>query len=190
MNMSQNRLTTILSRNWWAVLLRGVVAILFGILTLFQPGISLASLVMLFGFYTLSDGALAVWTAISGRQDHEHWWILLLTGLVGVGAGLLAFVAPGITALALLFYIAVWAICTGVLEVVSAIRLRREIEGEWMLILSGLASVLFGYILMARPGAGAIAILWIIAIYAIFFGVLRVLLALKLRKFADSIESR
>lgn len=190
MAMSQNRLTTILSRSWRFVLLRGVVAILFGILTLFQPGISLASLVMLFGFYALSDGALGVWTAVCGRQDHEHWWVLLFGGLVGVGAGLLAFVAPGITALALLFYIAVWAICSGVLEIVSALRLRREIEGEWMLILSGAASVLFGYILMARPGAGAIAILWIIAVYAIFFGVLRVLLALKLRKFADSFEIR
>ena len=190
MNMPQNRLTTILSRSWRFVLLRGVVAILFGILTLFQPGISLASLVMLFGAYTLSDGALGVWTAVSGRQDHEHWWVLFFGGLVGVGAGLLAFIAPGITALALLFYIAGWAICSGVLEIVSAIRLRREIEGEWMLILSGVASVFFGYILMARPGAGAIAILWIIAIYAILFGVLRVLLALKLRTFANSVAGR
>lgn len=189
MNSSENRLATILSRSWWALLLRGVAAILFGILTLLRPGISLASMVFLFGVYTFADGVLGIWTAVAGRRYHEHWLLLLLWGLVGVGAGILAFSAPGITALALLFYIAVWAITSGVLEIATAIRLRKEIEGEWMLILCGAASVLFGYVLMARPGSGALAILWVIGAFAVLFGGLLVALALRLRKLANRVST-
>jgi uncharacterized membrane protein HdeD (DUF308 family) len=181
MNIVENKLTTILSRNWWVLLLRGLVAIAFGALTWLQPGISLAALVLLFGAYTMADGILGVWTAFAGRKEHEHWWVLLLEGLVGIGVGILTFLAPGVTALALLFYIAVWAIATGVLEIVAAIRLRKEIKGEWLLILGGVASVVFGILLMAQPGVGALSLLWLIATYAIVFGILLVLLAFKVR---------
>jgi uncharacterized membrane protein HdeD (DUF308 family) len=179
-----------LSRNWWVLLLRGIVAILFGVLSFMQPGISLASLVLLFGAYALADGVLGSWTAISHRKDRENWWVLLLEGLLGIGVGALTLFSPGVTALVLLFYIAIWAIATGVLEIVTAIRLRKEIEGELMLVLAGLASVAFGVLLMASPGAGALALLWLIASYAILFGILFVVLAFKVRGAATRIAAR
>ncbi len=125
-----------------------------------------------------------------GRREHDHWWLLLLRGVVGVAAGSLAFVAPGITALALLFYIAVWALATGVLEIALAIRLRKEIQGEWLLILAGLAAVLFGYFLLARPGEGALALLRTIAVFSVFFGGIFVLLGFKMRRFVKRMTPR
>lgn len=185
MNILEKRLATILSRSWRMLLVRGLIAIMFGIVVWLLPGISLAALVLLFGAYVLADGVLGVWAAIAGRKEHEDWWVMLLWGLIGIGVGVLTFLAPGITALALLFYIAIWAIGTGVLQVVVAIRLRREIQGEWLLILGGLASVLFGIILMTRPAAGALGVLWLIATYAVIFGVLLVILAFKARAFGQ-----
>ncbi len=179
-----DQVSAILSRNWWLLLLRGIAAIAFGVLAWMQPAISLAALVLLFGAYTLADGVLGIWTAIAGRREHEDWWVLLLWGLLGVGVGIMTFLAPGLTALALLFYIAVWAIATGVVQIVAALRLRKEIEGEWLLILGGLVSVVFGVLLMVQPGAGAISLVWLIGTYALVFGVLLVLLAFKLRSFA------
>src|SRR5208282_1833454 len=131
--------------------------------------------------YCMADGIFTVWTAVSGSKDHEYWWLLLLEGLLGIGVGVLTMFAPAVTALALLFYIAVWAIATGVLEIAAAIRLRKEIQGEWLLLLAGLASVVFGVLLIWRPGAGALTVLWLIGSYAIVFGVLLLILALKIR---------
>lgn len=185
----KNTLAGILSRGWWMLLLRGLVAIGFGILTWMQPAISLAALVLLFGAFSLADGVLGVWTAISGRKEHEHWGLLLLGGLVGIGVGLLTLFAPGLTALALLFYIAIWAIATGVLQIAAAIRLRKEIEGEWMLILGGIASVAFGLLLMSRPGEGALAVLWLIAAFAVAFGLLLVMLAFRVRGLASKVKA-
>ena len=189
MNLVEKQMATILHRTWWVLLLRGLAAIAFGILTWVLPGISLGALVLLFGAYSMADGVLGVWTAIAGRKEHESWWVLLLGGLLGIGVGVLTFFAPGITALVLLFYIAIWAIATGALGIVAAIRLRTEIKGEWWLILSGLASVVFGVLLMARPGVGALTVLWLIAGYAIVFGVLLVMLAFKARKFGSKVTS-
>ena len=184
MNHIEERLASILLRSWWLLLLRGLVAIAFGVLTWVQPGISLATLVLLFGAYSMADGILATWTAIAGGKDNDYRWVLLLEGLLGIGVGVLTFVAPGITALALLFYIAIWAIATGALEIAAAIRLRKEIKDEWLLILAGIASVVFGALLAAQPRAGALALLWLIASYAVVFGVLLVILAFKTRRFA------
>lgn len=183
-------LAAVLARNWWVLLVRGVVAILFGVLTFASPGISLASLVLLFGAFCLADGLMAAWTALSNREHKENGWLLLIGGLVGIGVGLLTIFQPTLTGLALLFYIAVWAIATGVVQVLTAIRLRQEIENEWMLILAGLASVSFGALLMARPGAGALAVLWLIGSYAIVLGVLLVVLAFRVRSVARRIEAR
>jgi uncharacterized membrane protein HdeD (DUF308 family) len=187
MNGVDARLASILSRGWWLLLLRGLAAITFGVLTWVQPGVSLAVLVLLFGAYSMADGVFGVWAAVAGRKHHEHWGLLLLEGLLGIGVGVMTFLAPGLTTLVLLFYIAIWAIATGVLEIAAAIRLRKEIEGEWLLILAGLLSVMFGILLMAQPGAGALSLLWLIASYAVVFGVLLVLLAFKARRFASMV---
>jgi uncharacterized membrane protein HdeD (DUF308 family) len=184
MSPIEQHLASVLSRHWWLLLLRGLVAIAFGVLTWVQPGISLAALVILFGAYSMADGILAAWTAVAGGKNNDYRWVLLLEGLLGIGVGVLTFVAPGITALALLFYIAIWAIATGVLEIAAAIRLRKEIKDEWLLILAGIASVVFGALLAAQPGVGALALLWLIGSYAIVFGVLLVILAFKTRRFA------
>ena len=179
---AEQNLAAALGRNWWLLLLRGLVAIVFALLTWAQPGVSLAALVLVFGIYVLADGLLGVWSAIAKRRDNRHWWLLLLWGLVGIVVGVMTFIMPGITGLVLLMYIAAWAVITGVLQIVAAIRLRKEIKGEWLMILSGLVSVAFGVLLFLQPGAGALAVAWMIAAYAFIFGVLMVLLAFKVRK--------
>src|SRR4030095_9561624 len=160
-------LARILSRYWWMTLVRGVVWILFGIAIFAQPGISLVALTLTFGVFAFGDGIGTTVTAIGGRKEYENWWMLLLIGLVGIGIGVLTFMRPDATALGLLYYIAIWAIATGLLALVAASPLRKEIEGEFWLGLGGLASVAFGVLLVARPGAGALAVLWLIGGYSI-----------------------
>lgn len=169
-----------LGRHWWVLLLRGLIAMVFGALTFMWPAVTLGWLVLVFGAFAFIDGALSLWTAFTDRE-HENRWLLLLGGLVGVGAGIITFARPGITALALLVYVAVWAIVTGVTQIVAAIRLRKHIEGELFLGLAGLASIAFGTILIMRPDVGALAVVWIIGSYAIIFGVLLAALSFKLR---------
>ena len=183
-------LADILSRYWWTTLLRGIIAIFFGIALFVQPGISLLTLTLLFGAFAMADGIASVISAFGGRHDHEHWWVLLLAGLAGIGAGVLTFMNPGLTTLALVFYIAIWAIATGLLEMVAAIRLRKEIQGEFWLALAGLVSIAFGVMLMARPWAGALTLVWLIAGYAIVFGSILIALAFKARRFVRTVEAR
>lgn len=185
-----HNLAATLADRWWVLLLRGMVAVLFGVLTFVQPGISLATLVLLFGAFVFADGVLRTWTAIEHRHDRDNWGLLLIGGLLGIGIGVMTWFLPGVTALTLLVYIAVWAIASGVLELATAIRLRKEIEGEWMLALSGLVSVAFGVVLVARPAVGALAVLWLIATYAIVYGVALVALSFRLRGFAHRLEAR
>jgi len=186
MNSLEN-LGSLLRRNWWLMLLRGLAAIGFGILVIAKPQISLQVLVYMFGIYVLVEGILGVAVAIQGRNEIDSWGVLLLWGLLGVAVGILAFLKPDLTALALLFYIALWAIATGVLEIAAAVRLREVIKNEWLLILAGIVSVAFGVWLVARPEAGALAVLWAIGIYAIVFGVLVVLFAFKIRSYAGKV---
>jgi uncharacterized membrane protein HdeD (DUF308 family) len=181
--------SNILSRYWWMTLLRGVISILFGIIIFAQPGISLLTLTMIFGAFALIDGIGNTVSAIGGRNENENWWILLLAGLASIGIGVLTFFNPGITALALLFYVAVWAIATGLLEIVAAIRLRKEIEGEFWMILGGLLSVAFGVMLMARPALGALSVLWLIAAYAIAFGIILIALAFRTRGLVRTVKA-
>ncbi len=174
----------ILSRYWWMTLLRGVIWIAFGVMLFTQPGVSLATLMLLFGAFVLADGIGTVITAFGGRGEHENWWVLLLAGLAGIGVGLLTFYNPAITALTLQLLIAMWAVSTGLLQIVAAIRLRTEIQGELWLVAAGLLSVAFGALLVARPVAGALAVLWFIGGYAVVFGVALIALALRVRAFA------
>ena len=170
-----------LVHNWWVVLLRGIAGILFGILTFVSPAISLGALVLLFGAYSFADGVLAIISAIRNRAESERWWIVLIQGLAGVGAGLVTLLWPGITALALLAVVAAWALVIGGLEIAAAIRLRKVITGEWLLVLSGIASITLGVLLALFPGPGALALVLWIGAYAIVSGVLLVALALRLR---------
>jgi uncharacterized membrane protein HdeD (DUF308 family) len=179
-----------LARNWWLVLLRGIAGIIFGILTFFAPVISLAALVLLFGAYAFADGVLAVISAIRGRGEKERWWLVLLEGVFGIGAGIVALLWPGITALALLYVIAAWALVTGGLEIAAAIRLRKVITGEWLLALSGVASVALGIVLALFPGPGALALVLWIGAYALVSGVLFVVLAFRLRSWGRSPSPR
>jgi uncharacterized membrane protein HdeD (DUF308 family) len=176
-----------LARNWWVVALRGVLAIIFGVLALLWPAMTLAVLVILFGAYVLVDGIFAVIGGFSMAGQRERWWVMVLEGIAGIIIGLITFFSPGVTALVLLYYIAAWAIITGVLEIVTAIRLRREIEGEWAMGLAGAASILLGVFLIIQPGAGAIGLIWWIGSLSIVFGVLLVVLAFRLRGLADRI---
>lgn len=171
-----------LTRFWWVVALRGVLAILFGILALVWPVLTLQILVLFFGAYALVDGVIDVFMAIAHRAGHDRWWALLLEGLVGIGAGILVLAFPGLAGLVLLYVIAIWAILTGILEIVAAVRLREEIENEWLLILSGIASLVLGILILIYPTAGAITIAWLIGAYAILFGIVLLSLGLLLRK--------
>jgi len=171
----------ILSRYWWMTVLRGLFWILFGIVVLARPGISLLSLTLALGIVIFADGVLNVAHAFAGRRVHEDWWVLLLVGLTGIGIGALTFYSPATTAIALVFYVAIWAIATGMLQIAAAIRLRRQLAGEVWMVLAGIASVVFGALLIVRPAAGALTLLWLFALYAIAFGVLLILLALRVR---------
>jgi len=176
-----------LARHWWLIALRGLAAVLFGVLAFVWPGMTLAVLVLLFGAYALVDGILAIVVAVRGGTDHRLF--MGLEGVVGVLAGLATFVFPGLTALVLLYIIAFWAVLTGVLEVVAAVRLRQAITNEWGLIIGGVLSVLFGIVLIAAPGAGALAVVFVIGAYAVLFGVTLLMLSWRLRSHAQGLPA-
>jgi uncharacterized membrane protein HdeD (DUF308 family) len=179
-------MTAILARNWWLLAIRGVAAILFGIGAFLWPGITLAVLVLMFGAYAFVDGIFAIIAGVAARKEQERWWMMILVGIAGIITGVLTFMWPNITALVLLYFIAAWALVTGVLEIAAAIRLRKEIEGEWLMIVAGIASVIFGVLLLIMPGAGALAVAWIIGSYALLFGILLLVLAFRLRSMKET----
>jgi uncharacterized membrane protein HdeD (DUF308 family) len=170
-----------LAQNWWALLIRGIAAVIFGVLTLLAPGISLVTLVVLFGAYAFADGIFAIVMAIRQRGGRNPRWVLWLQGVAGLGAALVTWFYPGLTAVALLFLVAGWAVVTGVLEIVLAIRLRKVISGEWLLVLSGVLSVALGVVLALFPAPGIIALVLWIGAYAIVFGALLTGLSFRLR---------
>lgn len=169
----------LMSRYWWALVLRGLAAIMFGVLALVWPGLTLQVLVLLFGAYAFVDGLFSVVSALGGRRVTDHWLLLLIEGLLGIAIGVLTWVAPGITATVLLLYIAAWALFTGVIEVIAAIRLRKEIRGEVWLGLAGMLSVLFGLLLLTFPVAGALSVVWLIGAYSISFGIVLTVLGIR-----------
>lgn len=170
-----------LSRNWWVFAVQGVVAILFGILAIVQPGITLEALILLFAIWAIVDGALSLFASVGAAEAREPWWPLVFKGILGLGVGLATLKWPGVTALTLLFLIGFWAILTGVIGMVASVRLREEIQGEVWYFLGGLASVLFGVLLFVYPSSGILAVVWLLGIYAIVFGVTTIMLAFKLR---------
>lgn len=174
----------LLGRNWGWIALRGAAAVIFGVLALLWPGLTLFVLVALFGAYALVDGVVALVAAFRGKDQGRPMWALVLIGLAGIAAGVVTFLWPGKTAIVLLMFIAAWAIVMGVFEIVAAIRLRKEIANEWLLGLSGVLSVLFGVLMILSPGAGALAVVWIIAAYSIVFGIMLLALGLRLKRHA------
>ena len=176
-----------LAENWWAFVVRGVVGIIFGVLTFVWPGLTVAALIILFGAYALVEGIVNVVSAIRG-VGAKPGWLLAIEGLVSIAAGVVTFAWPGLTALVLAYVIAGWAIVTGALEIAAAIRLRQRIKGEWALVVGGILSILFGLLMAAAPAAGALALVLWIGAYAVVFGALLVAVGLRLRRWRTDEE--
>ena len=170
-----------LKRGWWLLVLRGIFAVAFGILAFVKPNITLAALVLVFGAYALINGIFMLGVGLRAPKGTPGKGTLVFLGLVGVAAGILTFVYPNITALSLLVVIAWWAILTGIFEIAAAVKLRKELTNEWVMILSGALSVAFGVLLIAKPNAGALSIIWLIGIYAVLYGILLLALAFRLK---------
>jgi uncharacterized membrane protein HdeD (DUF308 family) len=173
-----------LARNWWALLVRGIVAVIFGILAFLWPGATWVAIAILFGAYAFVDGVFAIVAAVRAAETHERWWPLAVEGLVGLIIAAITFYDVGITLLALYFTIAAWAFVTGILELVAAVQLRKLVSNELWLTIGGIASILFGVLMLWRPMAGLLAVIWVIAAYAIVFGITLIGLSLRLRRHA------
>jgi uncharacterized membrane protein HdeD (DUF308 family) len=173
-----------LSSNWWALALRGAVAILLGLLAFTMPGLTIAALVTIIGVYMFIDGVLAIMAAIRGIKEHDRWGWMLIEGIVSIFAGVVAFFIPSTGALALVWLIAAWAIVTGALEIGAAIRLRKLIEHEWTLLLAGVLSVVLGFFIVSRPGLGVVLLATWIGVYALFSGIVTLMLAFRIRNWA------
>jgi uncharacterized membrane protein HdeD (DUF308 family) len=181
-SLSDRPMLHALAKCWWLLLLRGVAAIMFGVLAFVWPGLTLLTLVWLYGAFALVDGVLALVAAFTGSAKPAPTWWLIVVGLLGIAAGLVIFAYPGLTAILLVIFIGAWAMVHGIFEIIGAIQLRKEIDNEWMLILGGVLSVLFGGLIMLAPGAGALGLVWAVAAYSIVFGILFIALALRLKK--------
>lgn len=172
-----------LARNWWALLVRGIIAILFGILAFTWPGMTLAVLVLLYGSYVAIDGVFALVGAFRGGNVPRRWW-LAAVGVLSLLAAFATFAFPGLTAFILILFIGSWALLRGIMEIVGAVQVRKLIDNEWLLVLHGFVSVLFGLLVLSMPGAGALALVWLIASYAIVAGILMIGFSLRLRSVA------
>jgi len=173
-----------LARNWWALLIRGIAAVIFGILAFAWPGATIVAIGILFGAYAFVDGVFAIVSAVRAAESHQRWGAFLIEGIIGLVIAAITFYDVGITIFALFFTIAAWAFLTGILEIVAAIQLRKVIANEFWLILGGIVSILFAVLMVWRPVAGAVAVVWIIGSYAIVFGIMMIALSLRLRSHA------
>ena len=171
----------LLARSWWMLALQGSVAVLFGLLAVLWPGLTLLTLVALFAAYAIISGAVALYGAVTNRTMDSAWWLILLLGLVSVAAGVLAIFYPGLTALALVLLMGANALVTGILQIAMAVRLRKVVRNEWLLILAGIASTVFGALVLVFPGAGALALVWLISFYAVLSGILLLSLAFRVK---------
>ena len=172
-----------LSHFWWAFIVRGILAVGLGVLVYVWPTITLTALIIVFGAYAFVDGVFLVVKAIGSWKARDDRWLLLFEGLLGVGIGVITFFAPRVTEIGLLFYIAAWSLATGILEIVAAIRFRKEIQGEVFWILTGVASIAFAILLMIFPGAGILGLVWLLGAYAVVFGVFLIALGIRIRVF-------
>jgi uncharacterized membrane protein HdeD (DUF308 family) len=166
------------------MVLRGVFAVLFGIFAFIWPGVTLAALVLVWGVYAIADGVMALIAAFTMHEGGKPMWALIVVGILGLAAGIVTFLWPGMTALVLLMFIASWAVLMGIFEIAAAIRLRKQIENEWLLALSGVVSIAFGVLMFLQPGAGALAVIWLIGGFSLIFGILLIVLGFKLKGLA------
>lgn len=171
-----------LSYNWWTVALRGMLAVGIGLIALFFPSITLIILILLFGAFALVDGVLLLIAGIRSRKENERWWALILLGILSMAVALIAFFVPLVTALALLFLMAAWAIIGGMLEIIAAIQLRKQIKGEWILVLDGVITLLFGLALIIMPAAAILALVWLFGGFKVISGVLLLILSFRLKR--------
>jgi uncharacterized membrane protein HdeD (DUF308 family) len=179
----------LLARRWWMITLRGALAVLFGLLAIFWPGITVLALVLLWGAYALIDGITAVGLAVMDRSaPTDHRWMYGLLGVLGIAVGVITFVWPGATTVVLLVIIAFWAIFAGVLQIAAAIRLRKVIDHEWFLALTGAVCVFLGILLIVQPATGAIGLVIAIATFALVWGVSLILFGLRLRSIGRSLQ--
>jgi uncharacterized membrane protein HdeD (DUF308 family) len=179
---------TSLTRNWWLVALRGTLAVIFGAVAFVWPGITFEVLVLLFGAYAFFDGVLTFMYGLLAAGSHEQWWPLVLAGILGIAVGALTFAQPQTMALALVYVIGAWAIITGLLEIVAAIRLRDYISNEWLVGISGAASILFGALVIAQPGPGSVALVYLFGFYAILAGATQIAFGFRLRSLGESLR--
>ena len=177
------------ARSWWVYIVRGVLALIFGLYAWFMPGMAMRVLLMFFGIFVLLEGIFSIVGSIAGRKYSDVWWLVLLEGIAGLALGLLTLARPGFVATVIVILIAVWAIWGGLFRIFAAIRLRKEIESEWLLIFGGVVSILFGLMLFRHTGAGIVAISWLIAFFASMFGVLLISFGIKARKFQNETGS-
>lgn len=173
-----------LAKYWWLMVLRGVLAILFAVMAFVSPSITLSILVVFLGAYFLVDGIFSLAHGFRIRKTDTHWWVLVLEGLLGIVAGIVCLSMPGITVVFMVGLIALWSVVTGILEIILAVRLRKEIQNEWMLVVAGVFSIIFGVLLFMQPLAGVVVISWWLGIYALFFGIFMITVGARLKKFA------
>ena len=173
----------LMARNWWAYVVRGCVALIFGLYAWFMPGMAMKVLLTLFGIFVLLEGILAIAGSIVARKESDVWWLVLLEGMVGLCLGVVTLTRPGFVAAVIVLLIAFWAIWGGVFRIIAAVRLRKELDSEWLLIFGGMLSILFGIMLFKHIGAGIVAISWMIAFFASMLGVLLISFGIKLKKF-------
>jgi uncharacterized membrane protein HdeD (DUF308 family) len=174
-------MVNMLARNWWLVLIRGIAALIFGILAFLWPGATGFALVILFGAYAFVDGIFALLSAIRAAESHERWIAFALEGIVGLVIAAITFFDIGLAAIALYITIAIWALVTGVLEIIASVQLRKVIPNDWLLGLGGICSIAFGVLMIAYPLAGALTVIWLIGAYAVLFGILLIAFSFRLR---------
>src|SRR5215472_3058650 len=177
-----------LTRNWWMVALRGALAVVFGVIAFLLPGATFEALVLLFGAYAFVDGILVFGFGLMAASDGEQWWPLVLSGILGIGLGVVTFAKPGAVGLALVYVVGFWAIVTGLLEIVAAIRLRDVVSGEWLMALSGVLSIIFGVLVVAQPNSGALALVYLFGLYAILAGISEIGLGFRLRGLGEDLS--
>jgi uncharacterized membrane protein HdeD (DUF308 family) len=176
-----------LIKNWWSLVLRGVIGVVLGIVTFIWPGLTLASIVILFGAYSFLDGVVSIAGAVRAVHAHDRWGSLVIKGLLGIAVAIMTIAWPAMTLLALVYLMGAWAMVTGIFEIVTAIRLRRHIPGEWLLVIGGIASVVFGFLVMLVPLAGALVLALWFGAYLLVTGIILITLGIRLRGLRNAV---